>query len=138
MNEALADFPNRKIYGGTLRNGPGSIAKLDEKMPGIADTLKAILARGWLPGGETSNAAVLANFDAHLRLHYLEVDGTRKKHEYTGSMIVPEHVELFFAAVFPLLQAFFLRNKAKVGSMHDNVMIICAYSYAVCPSSSHE
>ena len=127
MHSAISSFPNRKIYGGKLRNGPDMNVTIDEQMPGLRNILVDIIS------DEITNPAKQDRFrkivsDADLRRHYVEVKGTRVPHESTKSMIVHEHIDVFFNKIFPKLREYFRSNDK---SMNKHVMIICGYNFAV-------
>ncbi|KAK3680639.1 hypothetical protein LTR37_021127 [Vermiconidia calcicola] len=126
MHSAISSFPNRKIYGGKLRNGPDMNVTINEQMPGLRNVLVDIIAE------EITNPAKQDRFrkivsDADLRRHYVEVKGTRVPHESTKSMIVHEHIDVFFNKIFPKLREYFRSNDK---SMNKHVMIICGYNFA--------
>lgn len=130
MHACLAAFPNCKIYDGLLRNGPGTNDDLEMRKPGLAKVLSDIILQSsslTLPERELYQTQLQAS-DSRLRLHWIEVSGKRKVHPVTNSSTVTEHVDVFFSKIYPLLRDHFDRTEEKMGK---NVMIICAYSYAL-------
>lgn len=123
MHEAISAFSNAIVYDGKLRNGPGMDVSLESHMPGLRATLVDILggARSGINAWRTDN---------DLRRHYIEVYG--RKVVYEKSIAVHEHIDVFMEKIFPKLFEFF---RASGRSMKEEVMIICAYNYAV--SSFH-
>ena len=127
MHRTISDFPNRKIYGGKLRDGPGMDISLEEQMPGLPEVLRNIIMREFRQSANRERFTREKN-DDDLRRFYIQVDGERFASEATGSMAVAEHVEVFFKKIFPDLQAYFKRTGK---SMNKEVMIICAYNHQV-------
>lgn len=127
MHPVLSDFPNRKVYFGKLKDAPGRRITINEEMPGLREVLVEIIS------GTISDAEQRDDFreevtDDDLRRHYVQVKGRRTMNEVTMSKAVVEHVDVFFQKIFPKLQAYF----KKVGkSMEREVLVICAYGYAV-------
>lgn len=119
MHEAISAFPNTIIYDGKLRDGPGMDVSLETHMPGLRQTLIDIL-------GEARDPADSSIPDNDLRRHYIEVYG--RKVEYEKSIAVHEHIDVFMEKIFPNLFKFF---RASGRSMKEDVMIVCAYNYAV-------
>lgn len=127
MHEAISSFPNRKIYDGRLRDGPGMDSALDAYIPGLRDTLEIIVANEIADEGEAARFSQTVT-DNDLRRHYIEVTGNRFPHPATKSLAVREHTAVFFDKIFPGLQIL-MKDAGK--SMHDEVMIICAYNHQV-------
>lgn len=130
MHASLAAYPNHKIYDDMLRNGPGTSDDLESRKPGLAETLSEILLQSnSLADPEREQFRTqLKKSDNRLRLHWLEVHGSRKVHPVTNSSTVTEHVDTFFSKIYPKLRGHFDRIGEKMGK---SVMIICAYSYAL-------
>lgn len=130
MHSSLAAFPNHKIYNDLLRNGPGMNDNLEMRKPGFAKVLSKILlqSRSLTPLEREQYETQLLSSDTKLRLHWIEVAGTRKVHPVTCSSTVTEHVDVFFKTIYYELSDYFQRIKEKMGK---HVMIICAYSYAL-------
>lgn len=127
MNAAISAFPNREIYKGKLRDGVGTDATLDMKMPGLSLTLRSIIADFAFREPDVAKSYRITATDADVRLHWLEVKGERVRHPATKSICVKEHVDAFFKFL-PRLQAFFKFAGKRVD---EHLMVICAYSYAV-------
>jgi hypothetical protein len=128
MHRAISAFPNRIIYGGQLRDGPGTGVTLDAQMPGLSAVLTDIIANGAsdlrIP---IAKKRFLDNLtDDNLRRHYFEVFGQRV--DYDRSMAVHEHIDVFMEKILPKLFDFFRGSGRR---MRDEVMIICAYKYSV-------
>jgi len=125
MHNTLADFPNREVYEGKLRNGPGTGGTLDEsELPGFGNVLLDIQAQDKSdPSHYKANAT-----DDHARLAWIEVTGKRINHESTKSLCVKEHIDVFFKRIFPHLLAYFKQVNKNMG---EYSMIICAYGHAV-------
>ena len=135
MHRVLSSYPNRKIYHGKLRDGPGMDVPLENQMPGLSQVLKDIISSTFRY--DQNRQFWLSNVkDDDLRRHHVQVDGERIKHPSTKSMAVLEHVDVFFEKLYPRLEMYF----RKIGrSIHQEVMIICAYNHQVCiPPTTHE
>ncbi len=123
MHEAISAFPNTIVYEGKLRDGPGMDVSLEAHMPGLREVLLDIVSSASIPAGGQSTPWLTDN---DLRRHYIEVYG--RKVEYEKSVAVLEHIDVFMVQIFPKLFKFF---RASGRSMKEEVMIICAYNYAV-------
>ena len=127
MHHTISAFPNINFYEGGLRNGPNTNNMLERVKPGLQYQLEMIL------GGQPHSVIGRNRFKtrtAHendVRLVWIEVLG-RREMTANHSMIVQEHVDVFFEWIFPKLHGYFKNEKSK---MEDNVMIICAYSATV-------
>lgn len=129
MNEQIAAFANHEIYDNELRNGPGTNVRLGELKFGLRTVLADIIATNGLAGSGIHCTRYLDHAtSADVRLHYIQVKGRRKVHPAKKSVVVEEHVDVFFEKILPPLQAFFMNRNEK---LEDNLMIICAYGYAV-------
>lgn len=130
MHWSIASFPNREIYDGEMRDGPGTDKPLHDIKPGLDYVLADIIARyGAFDSMEARASYRTEASDEKARLHYIEVKGDRKAlSPSNGSMLVREHVDAFFDKIFPKLRVYFAMRGESVA---DNVMIICAYGAAV-------
>lgn len=128
MHESLASFPNEKIYGGLLRNGPGMDDVLESRKPGLWKVLSAILLQSSSLKPQEYEQYQHQSADSQLRLHWIEVLGKREVHPVTNSSCVQKHVDVFFDLIYPMLREYFDQTGQK---MSESVMIICAYSYAL-------
>lgn len=127
MHEVIMAFPNRTVYQGQLRAGPGMDAPLDQQMFGLRSVLSSILDGCISSLDEKKNSESLVR-DRDLRRRYIQVSGLRKRVDDGVSLIVEEHVEVFMQKIFPPLFEYFRRTGRK---MREEVMIICAYGAAV-------
>ena len=127
MHRAISSFPNRKIYDGKLRDGPGMDVSLDDHLPGLSKVLEDIVA-GSIFGEEAQTLFRTNVKDDDLRRQHVEVNGQRFPHPSTKSPAVTEHVDIFFTKIFPPLQVFL---KAVGKSVNKEVMVICAYNHQV-------
>lgn len=113
-----------------MRDGPEMKVPLDKQIPGLRDLLFDIIASGASTAGRRPkpdrNVA-----DNDLRRHYIEIYG--KTVEYERSLAVHEHIDVFMDKIMPKLFAFYQQNGR---SMREDVMIICAYNYAVSRTPS--
>lgn len=116
MHWAIAKFANDNFYDGKLRNGPGADNLLDDVKPGFKRVLEEIL------GGVERD-------EQDIRLAWIQVNGERRRTNM--SMLVQEHVDVFFKYIFPKLLQYFSQFTDKKDKMESNVMIICAYSATV-------
>lgn len=127
MHHTISGFPNINFYDGGLRNGPNTNNVLDRIKSGLQHQLEMIL------GGQPHSVIKRNHFisgnatEDDVRLVWIEVRG-RREVSPNHSMIVQEHVDVFFKSIFPKLHGYF---KAKKSKMEENVMIICAYSATV-------
>lgn len=128
MHASIAAFPNQKIYSGLLRNGPGMDDPLEARKRGFWKVLSEIIL-------QSSSLSLLEeqqyqheSADTKLRLHWIEVQGRREIHPVTSSSMVAKHIDVFFDIIYPKLRGYFDETGEKMG---ENVMIICAYSYAL-------
>ncbi|KAH9833625.1 AAA domain, partial [Teratosphaeria destructans] len=129
MHRAISAFPNRHVYNNKLRDGPGTDAGLDEKLPGLKQVLINIQADHGIRDQSERKAYKYAANDAMARLHWVEVQhGERVRNPATQSICVHEHVDVFFAKIYPSLRDYFRRSGKKLS---DNVMVICAYGFAL-------
>jgi superfamily I DNA and/or RNA helicase len=127
MHPVLARFPADHIYPGKLKSAPGRNISINEQMPGLREVLVDIIA-GTITDPTKQEKFKEEVTDNDLRRHYIEVSGTREKNPVTHSSIVYAHVDVFFNKIFPKLRQYFREKKMNV---EKNVMIICAYGFAV-------
>lgn len=129
MHSSIAAFPNRTIYGGLLRNGPGTDVVLEMRLPGFWKALSEIIVQSTSITTREQQYYEDSSADMKLRLHWIEVDGKREPEvNANSSMIVRSHVAVFFRTIYPALREFFDRTEQK---MADHIMVICGYSYAL-------
>ena len=132
-HEVIANLSNQLVYNGELRNGPGTGRLLEKKLPVLLDCLFG-------PHNLASNPNWFFSekrLDARARWQWIQVHGTREVNASTGSSIVVQHVGIFFNRILPGLLKYSVENKARVGTMKDNIMIICAYTNAVGATSGN-
>jgi hypothetical protein len=126
MHKAISRFPGRTMYNGLLRDGPGMDISLQDQIPGLRQVLVDIIAGELAASPVAQKAFINTVTDDNLRRHYVEVIGTREAYE--GSSAVMEHIKVFMEKIFPKLFKFY---RASDKDMREEVMIICAYNYAV-------
>lgn len=97
-------------------------------MPGLADVLHGIIMKSYSTYDSNLSAQHYWSnrTDEKARHHYIEVEGQRRTGHDGTSKYVQEHIDVFFKYVFPALQAYFGDTTSK------NMMIVCAYTAAVC------
>ncbi|KAK4548272.1 hypothetical protein LTR36_010142 [Oleoguttula mirabilis] len=126
MHWVVASFPNANFYDGKLRNGPGANERLDDIKPGFKRQLEMILA-GQPHSNYLRQKFMAGANEEDVRLVWIEVKGERRM-AASRSMLVQEHVDVFFNHIFPKLRGYFSQFTDKKDMMEENVMIICAYS----------
>ena len=127
MHPVLSKFPNRVTYRGNMRDAPDMNTTIDQDMPGLRQVLVDIIADTISSPSDREDFKATVT-DDDLRRHYVEVSGTREVNPVTKSKNVHEHVNVFFNKIYPKLRRYFRETKQ---SMEKNVMIICAYGWAV-------
>ncbi|KAI7182729.1 hypothetical protein KC363_g8613 [Hortaea werneckii] len=115
MHPDVAEFVNKSVYKGVLRNAPATQQTLKQQYPGLAETLRRILVDLQCIS-EAGDAP-----ERTLRVHYLELEAERRLNQQTKSAVVLEIAELFMESIWPKLHELF-------GSkMSANVFVIVAY-----------
>jgi superfamily I DNA and/or RNA helicase len=126
MHQCIADFPNRMVYNGQLRDGPITMRTLDAAKPGLRAVLTDIITEHGIRDDNERAQYRLEGSDAKARLHWIEVTGMRVKE--MGSAAIQEHSDVVIDQIVPKLIEYFKSRGEKVA---DEVMILCAYSHAV-------
>ncbi|KAI7476554.1 hypothetical protein KC351_g9390 [Hortaea werneckii] len=115
MHPDVAEFVNKSVYKGVLRNAPATQQTLKQQYSGLAETLRRILVDLHCIS-EAGDAP-----ERTLRVHYLELEAERRLNQQTKSAVVLEIAELFMESIWPKLHELF-------GSkMSANVFVIVAY-----------
>lgn len=126
MHACIADFPNRNIYDGQLRNGPVTYKTLEQTTPGLRAVLLDIIMEYGTEGDVDPSQYRLTASDAELRLHWIEVYGQRVKDR--SPWAVKEHSDVVLNQIMPQLCKYFNDKGEKTS---ESLMIIAAYNYQV-------
>ncbi|SMR52371.1 unnamed protein product [Zymoseptoria tritici ST99CH_3D1] len=124
MHACIADFPNRNIYDGQLRNGPVTYKTLEQTTPGLRAVLLDIIMEYGTEGDVDPSQYRLTASDAELRLHWIEVYGQRVKDR--SPWAVKEHSDVVLNQIMPQLCKYFNDKGEKTS---ESLMIIAAYNY---------
>ncbi|KJY02467.1 hypothetical protein TI39_contig50g00005 [Zymoseptoria brevis] len=127
MHKCLSDFPNRKVYNGELRDGPGMDKSLEAVRPGLLAVLTDIIAGSAALSLPEREAYLAEASEEKARLHWIEVEGDREKNQ-SQSWKTENHVQVFFSEIYPKLLAYF---KGRQEKMSEFVMLICSYSFTI-------
>lgn len=124
-------FPSSEFYGDDQCNVSETKRTLENTEPGLKTVLNEILAKSISNGqyGEQKRADYVANAtDEQTRLHYLDfgVKGETGRGFKEKSRAIVEHIQAVMTLILPALQQHFGKR------MHREVMIVAAYSNAVC------
>ncbi|KAF2163913.1 hypothetical protein M409DRAFT_25690 [Zasmidium cellare ATCC 36951] len=124
MHSSLSRFPSKEFYDGLLTDSPKVQRPLEDVKPGLTKVLHNIIANSMRDTSERDSYLEKAT-DDQARLHYIEMPAGDVFMDDKLSVVVPDHVDVFFEQILPELQSYF------GAELKDEVMLIVAYGCAL-------